>query len=157
MHFSSSLFLCFIIVMYMCRSSTWRTGITSGSSKLLKETWDAPTVCHLSGRSHNFLKHLNAAPGADRYLHLLARLLTTARRSNTSFIPDQSRLKEDGESRRESEQMWAGLRKGNKLQRRRACDSANMWQPASERLQVGYRRMRNAYYRPGSSKKQTKK
>lgn len=41
----------------------------------------------------------------SRYLHLVATALTTARRSNLSFIIDQSREEEDGEACSEGEQM----------------------------------------------------
>lgn len=51
---------------------------------------------------------------------------------------EQFGLKEGTEANRGGEQMWAGLRTEKRAApRTRTFHSANMWQPASERLQVG--------------------
>ena len=74
---------------------------------------------------------------------LLAARCTTCGRSNVDFLPIhwnslsaiQVGLKEGGKRQRRADVNWTT--KENKLQlRRKTFDSSNMWQPASERLQV---------------------
>ena len=76
---------------------------------------------------------------------LLAARCTTCGRSNVDFLrihwnslsAIQVGLKEGGKRQRRADVNWTT--KENKLQlRRKTFDSSNMWQPASERLQVSY-------------------
>lgn len=101
-----------------CRAPSFRFEVPTAPERTTKPTWlrqkkTGTAPCRRESKLH---------PGGA---------------TNRSFSTEQarSRVRRESPAKR---QMWAGLRQHNwHQQRRRTSDCANMWQPASERLQVG--------------------